>query len=143
MNRLTIFTLLMLSSFLAGQLLYAQENCTFQTHIRKGSNYVFSTYLEGDYKTPLEGKCESYIQGQLYERREFLHGHLISEEANFQDGKPRIILKTYADRPDGMIAELRSYWENGQPALYCLYYLDESGRRCICLLYTSDAADEC
>ena len=92
---------------------------------------MFSTYLEGDYKTPLEGKCESYIQGQLYERREFLHGHLISEEANFQDGKPRIILKTYADCPDGMLAELHSYWENGQPALYCLYYLDESGRRCM------------
>ena len=82
-------------------------------------------------KTPLKGKCESFIEGKLYERREFKNGHLISEEANFQDGKPRIILKTYADRPDGMLAELRSYWENGQPAMYCVYYLDESGRRCM------------
>lgn len=109
----------------------AQDNCTFQTHIRKGSNYVFSTYLAGDYKTPLEGKCESYMEGKLYERREFLHGRLISEEANFQDGKPRIILKTYADRLDGTIAELSTFWENGQPAMYCFYYLDESGRRCM------------
>ena len=111
--------------------LTGQENCQFQTNIRKGSNYVFSTYFEGDYKTPLEGKCESFIQGQLYERREFLHGHLILEEANFQDGKPRIILKTFTDRSDGVIAELRSYWENGQPAMYCVYYLDETGRRCM------------
>ncbi len=130
MKHSSISLILMLSFFWTSQL-YGQENCTFQTHIRKGSNYVFSTYLAGDYKTPLEGKCESYIEGKLYERREFLHGHLISEEANFQDGKPRIILKTYTDRPDGMLAELRSYWENGQPAMYCVYYLDESGRRCM------------
>jgi antitoxin component YwqK of YwqJK toxin-antitoxin module len=131
MKHFSISIAWLFSFFWTSQLLYGQDNCIFQTHIRKGSNYVFSTYLAGDYKTPLEGKCESFIQGQLYERREFLHGHLISEEANFQDGKPRIILKTFTDRSDGMLAELRSYWENGQPAMYCVYYLDESGRRCM------------
>ena len=130
MNRSSLFTALFLSICWTGIIL-GQENCSFQQHIRKGSNYVFSTYFEGDYKTPLEGTCESFIQGQLYERRVFLHGHLISEEANFQDGKPRILLKTYSNRADDVIAELRTYWENGQPAMYCLYYLDDSGRRCM------------
>jgi antitoxin component YwqK of YwqJK toxin-antitoxin module len=132
MKHFSISILLILSFFATVQPLNGQENCTFQTHIRKGSNYVFSTYFEGDYKTPLEGKCESFIQGVLYERREFRHGRLISEEANFQDGNPRIILTTYPLwRADGVLAELKSYWENGQPAMYCLYYLDESGRRCM------------
>lgn len=132
MKHFSIFILLILSFFGTIQGMYGQDNCTFQTHIRKGSNYVFSTYFESDYKTPLEGICESFIQGVLYERREFRHGRLISEEANFQDGKPRIILKTYPLwRADGVLAELKSYWENGQPAMHCLYYLDESGRRCM------------
>ena len=132
MKHFSIFILLILSFFGTIQGMYGQDNCTFQTHIRKGTNYVFSTYFEGDYKTPLEGKCESFIQGVLYERREFRHGRLISEEANFQDGKPRIILTTYPLwRADGVLAELKSYWENGQPAMHCLYYLDESGRRCM------------
>ena len=132
MKHFSISILLILSFFGTIQGMYGQDNCTFQTHIRKGTNYVFSTYFEGDYKTPLEGKCESFIQGVLYERREFRHGRLISEEANFQDGKPRIILTTYPLwRADGVLAELNSYWENGQPAMHCLYYLDESGRRCM------------
>ncbi|MDP4637562.1 MAG: hypothetical protein NWS43_06895 [Crocinitomicaceae bacterium] len=132
MKHFSISIQLILSFFGTIQGMYGQDNCTFQTHIRKGTNYVFSTYFEGDYKTPLEGKCESFIQGVLYERREFRHGRLISEEANFQDGKPRIILKTYPSwRADGVLAELNSYWENGQPAMHCLYYLDESGRRCM------------
>jgi len=110
---------------------HAQENCTFNTYNKKGSNYVFSTYYEVDMKTPLEGKCESFIEGRLYERRAFKNGHLISEEANFQDGKPRVILKRFESRADGLIAELHTYWEGGQPAMYTKYYLDESGRRCM------------
>jgi antitoxin component YwqK of YwqJK toxin-antitoxin module len=110
---------------------HAQENCTFNTYNKKGSNYVFSTYYEADMKTPLQGKCESFIEGRLYERREFKNGHFISEEANFQDGKPRVILKRFESRADGLIAELKTYWELGQPAMYTKYYLDESGRRCM------------
>jgi len=110
---------------------HAQENCTFNTYNKKGSNYVFSTYYEADMKTPLNGKCESFIEGRLYERREFKNGHIISEEANFLDGKPRVILKRYESREDGLIAELKTYWEVGQPAMYTKYYLDESGRRCM------------
>jgi len=110
---------------------FAQENCTFNTYNKKGSNYVFSTYYEADMKTPLDGKCESFIEGRLYERREFINGHIISEEANFQDGKPRVILKRFEPRADGLIAELKTYWELGQPAMYTKYYLDESGRRCM------------
>ncbi|MFZ9611853.1 MAG: hypothetical protein ACO29Q_01105 [Crocinitomicaceae bacterium] len=109
----------------------AQENCTFNTYNKKGSNYVFSTYFEADMKTPLEGKCESFIEGRLYERREFKNGRLVSEEANFLDGKPRVILKRYESRADGLIAELKTYWENGQPAMYTTYYLDKTGRRCM------------
>ena len=59
-------------------------------------------------KTPLKGKCESFIEGRLYERREFKNGHLISEEANFLDGKPRVILKRYESRADGLSAELKT-----------------------------------
>ena len=110
---------------------HAQENCTFNAYNKKGSNYVFSTYYEADMKTPLNGKCESFIDGRLYERREFKNGHFISEEGNFQDGKPRVILKRYESRADGLIAELKTYWEVGQPAMYTKYYLDESGRRCM------------
>lgn len=110
---------------------HAQENCTFNTYNKKGSNFVFSTYYEADMKTPLQGKCESFIEGRLYERRSFKNGHLISEEANFLDGKPRVILKRFESRADGLIAELKTYWENGQPAMYCRYYLDETGRRCM------------
>ena len=130
MSRFNIRFLLILS-FTWIHTFHAQENCTFNTYNKKGSNYVFSTYYETDMKTPLNGKCESFIEGRLYERREFNNGHFISEEANFLDGKPRVILKRYESRADGLIAELKTYWEGGQPAMYTKYYLDESGRRCM------------
>ncbi len=127
----TYTALFLFLSFAWIPFLHAQENCTFNSYDKKGSNYVFSTYYEADMKTPLNGKCESFIEGRLYERREFKNGHLLSEEANFQDGNPRVILKRYESRHDGTIAELKTYWENGQPAMYVKYYLDETGRRCM------------
>lgn len=130
MSRFNIRFLLIIS-FIWTHSFHAQENCTFNTYNKKGSNYVFSTYYEADMKTPLNGKCESFIEGRLYERREFKNGNFISEEANFLDGKPRVILKRYESRADGLIAELKTYWEGGQPAMYTKYYLDESGRRCM------------
>jgi hypothetical protein len=66
--------------------IFAQD-CTFDYYNKKGGHYLFSTYYNND-QSIREGVCERTDGTQVYEKRVFQNGYIISEELNhYNDGK--------------------------------------------------------
>jgi antitoxin component YwqK of YwqJK toxin-antitoxin module len=120
---LFVFILLIGSSF-------AQDNCIFNTYQKKGGFYFFSTYFKSDYKTPLEGKCETYVQGKIYETRTFVYGHIYQETLYTLEGKLRSEFKITQQPGDTLLAYFKQYAENGSLKEHAIYYYDKTKRRC-------------
>ena len=108
----------------------AQDNCTFNSYQKKGGFYFFSTYFKSDYKTPLEGKCETFIQGKLYESRTFIYGHIYQETLYTIDGKLRSEFKITQQPGDTLLGFYKQYAENGSLKQHDIYYYDKTKRRC-------------
>ena len=109
---------------------FAQDNCIFNSQQKKGSFYFFSTYFKSDYKTPLEGKCESFIQGKLYESRTFIYGHIYQETLYTLEGKLRSEFKITQLPSDTLLGSFKQYAENGSLKQHDIYYYDKTKRRC-------------
>lgn len=124
MKFLLIFFLLVFSKS------FAQDNCVFNYYQKKGGFYFFSTYYKSDYKTPLEGKCESFVQGKLYESRTFIYGHIYQETLYTIDGKLRSEFKITQQPGDSLLGSFKQYAENGSLKQHDIYYYDKTKRRC-------------
>jgi antitoxin component YwqK of YwqJK toxin-antitoxin module len=109
---------------------FAQDNCTFNSYQKKGGFYFFSTYFKSDYKTPLEGKCETFVQGKLYESRTFIYGHIYEETLYTLDGKLRSEFKIIQQPGDTLLGYFKQYAENGSLKQHDIYYYDKTKRRC-------------
>jgi uncharacterized protein len=109
---------------------FAQDNCIFNTYQKKGGFYFFSTYYKSDYKTPLEGKCETFIQGKIYETRTFIYGHIYEETLYTLEGKLRSEFKITQQPGDTLLAYFKQYAENGSLKEHAIYYYDKTKRRC-------------
>jgi antitoxin component YwqK of YwqJK toxin-antitoxin module len=110
---------------------HAQE-CTFDYYNKKGGHYLFSTYYNND-QSIREGVCERTDGTQVYEKRVFQKGHIISEELNhYTDGKftprTRTTLNHHAKKGKP-IGELKQFNEQGTLMIHWEFYNDESGRR--------------
>lgn len=108
----------------------AQVNCTFNSYQKKGGFYFFSTYFNSDYKTPLEGKCESFNQGKIYESRTFIYGRIYQETLYSLDGNLRSEFKITQQPGDSILGYFKQYSENGSLIQHDIYYYDKSKRRC-------------
>ena len=108
----------------------AQVNCTFRSYQKKGGFYFFSTYFNSDYKTPLEGKCESFNQGKIYESRTFIYGRIYEETLYSLDGKLRSEFKITQQPGDTLLGYFKQYDEKGSLKQHDIYYYDKSKRRC-------------
>ena len=109
---------------------FAQDNCVFNYYQKKGGFYFFSTYFKSDYKTPLEGKCETFVQGKLYESRTFIYGHIYQETLYTFEGKLRSEFKITQQPGDTLLGSFKQYAENGSLKEHHIYYYDKSKRRC-------------
>jgi YD repeat-containing protein len=109
---------------------FAQDNCTFISYQKKGGFYFFSTYFQSDYKTPLEGKCETYVQGKLYESRTFIVGHIYEETLYTLEGELRSEFKITQQPGDTLLGYFKQYAENGRLKQHDIYYYDKTKRRC-------------
>ncbi|MBU3658260.1 MAG: hypothetical protein FGM14_00135 [Flavobacteriales bacterium] len=110
---------------------FAQENCEFKHHNRKGGSYLFSIYYESDLQTPLNGTCESrYRDNRIYEKRTFIDGKLQLEELNYESGKTIFKLNNSLNKKDSIIGTLEMFWPNGNRKQTNIYYWDKNHRRC-------------
>ena len=108
------------------------QDCTFDYYNKKGGHYLFSTYYNND-QSIREGVCERTDGTQVYEKRVFQKGHIISEELNhYNDGKftPRTRTTLNHQAKKGKpIGELKQFNEQGTLMILWEFYNDESGRR--------------
>ncbi len=81
-------------------------------------------------KTPLEGECTSYSNGQVYEKRVFENG-IIKEEALYDlDKQIRERYTTDFKKNDSVIGKLELYNDNGSLNQIAIFYKNKEGRRC-------------
>jgi len=108
------------------------QDCTFDYYNKKGGHYLFSTYYNND-QSIREGVCERTDGTQVYEKRVFQKGHIISEELNhYNDGKftPRTRTTLNHQAKKGKpIGELKQFNEQGTLMIHWEFYNDQSGRR--------------
>jgi len=111
--------------------IFAQD-CTFDYYNKKGGHYLFSTYYNND-QSIREGVCERTDGTQIYEKRVFQNGHIISEELNhYNDGKftPRTRTTLNHQAKKGKpIGELKQFNEQGILMIHWEFYKDQNGRR--------------
>ena len=110
---------------------WAQDNCNFEPTNKKGGHYLFSTFYEGDLKTPREGVCQIIHLGKIYERRVFVKGRLVEETLNTFEGNPRVRSKFSLWDSDSFLIDQKVYYENGPLQTHNIFYLDATGRRCL------------
>ena len=110
---------------------WAQDNCNFEPTNKKGGHYLFSTFYEGDLKTPREGVCQVIHLGKIYERRVFVKGRLVEETLNTFEGNPRVRSKFSLWDSDSFLIDQKVYYENGPLQTHNIFYLDATGRRCL------------
>ena len=118
--------------FIVGFSIAHAQDCTFDYYNKKGGHYLFSTYYNND-QSIREGVCERTDGTQVYEKRVFQKGHIISEELNhYNDGKftprTRTTLNHHAKKGKP-IGELKQFNEQGTLMILWEFYNDESGRR--------------
>ena len=118
--------------FIVGFSVAQAQHCTFDYYNKKGGHYLFSTYFN-DQNKPREGVCEHSVGTQLYEKRVFQNGHIVSEELNYyNDGKftprTRTTLNHHAKKGKP-IGELKQFNEQGTLMIHWEFYNDEQGRR--------------
>ena len=118
--------------FIVGFSVAQAQHCTFDYYNKKGGHYLFSTYFNDQNKTR-EGVCEHSVGTQLYEKRVFQNGHIISEELNYyNDGKftprTRTTLNHHAKKGKP-IGELKQFNDQGTLMIHWEFYNDEHGRR--------------
>ena len=118
--------------FIVGFSIAHAQDCTFDYYNKKGGHYLFSTYYNND-QSIREGVCERTDGTQVYEKRVFQKGHIISEELNhYNDGKftPRTRTTLNHQAKKGKpIGELKQFNEQGTLMILWEFYNDESGRR--------------
>ena len=118
--------------FIVGFSIAHAQDCTFDYYNKKGGHHLFSTYYNND-QSIREGVCERTDGTQVYEKRVFQKGHIISEELNhYNDGKftprTRTTLNHHAKKGKP-IGELKQFNEQGTLMILWEFYNDESGRR--------------
>jgi len=118
--------------FIVGFSVAQAQHCTFDYYNKKGGHYLFSTYFN-DQNKPREGVCEHSVGTQLYEKRVFQNGHIVSEELNYyNDGKftprTRTTLNHHAKKGKP-IGELKQFNDQGTLMIHWEFYNDEHGRR--------------
>ena len=81
-------TSLVSSILLISKAILAQD-CTFDSHQKKGGLYYFSTFYQNyDPKQVREGVCQKIANGKPYEYREFKNGQLQVERLySIENGK--------------------------------------------------------
>ena len=118
--------------FIVGFSIAHAQDCTFDYYNKKGGHHLFSTYYNND-QSIREGVCERTDGTQVYEKRVFQKGHIISEELNhYNDGKftPRTRTTLNHQAKKGKpIGELKQFNEQGTLMILWEFYNDESGRR--------------
>jgi len=102
--------------FVVGFSVAHAQQCTFDYYNKKGGHYLFSTYFN-DQNKPREGVCEQSVGTQVYEKRVFQNGHIVSEELNhYNDGKftprTRTTLNHHAKKGKP-IGELKQFNDKG------------------------------
>lgn len=110
---------------------WTQDNCNFEPTNKKGGHYLFSTFYEGDLKTPREGVCQIIHLGKIYERRVFVKGRLVEETLNTFEGNPRVRSKFSLWDSDSFLIDQKVFYENGPLQTHNIFYLDATGRRCL------------
>jgi antitoxin component YwqK of YwqJK toxin-antitoxin module len=122
-----VFILLMFSC----NHLFAQDPCTYQTHSKKGSAWVFATYYQPNTEIPLEGVCEQKNGNAPFLYRSFQAGKLKKEVQYSSENKLVSSLEIFDKKRDSVIGEYKNFKEDGVLLYHEIYFLDKNKRRCM------------
>lgn len=109
----------------------AQDPCSYQTHSKKGSAWVFSTYYQPNTQIPLEGVCEQKNGNAPFLYRSFQAGRLKKEVRYSSENKLLSSLEIFDKKRDSIIGEYKNFKEDGILLYHEVYFLDKNRRRCM------------
>lgn len=107
------------------------QDCIFNEHIRKGSQYYFSTFYQ-DYSksTPLQDTCMQYMNGKPYRFYVFKDG-IIQEEKLYYNPNNTLTIEFKRVKHDSVFAEMYSYDNQNRIRQHVTYYYDKGNHRCM------------
>jgi antitoxin component YwqK of YwqJK toxin-antitoxin module len=127
------FFLYILAALLLGgqsNFLAQGESCEFNSYNKKGSAYFFSLYYEISAENPRNGECTMYSGDDIWERRIFKNGIMMSEETSFMNPiRKRTTYFRLVNPKDSIFAEYKEYSETGTLLRLMQYYYNRHGRR--------------